>query len=93
MTIQEIEEKANKIRTYRWLEKIKQDYLDMIARIEREGEYFIVRGIVFSARGDTEKFDINPHRSINSRFISEGLMGAVRKLDEEISQLKEDIEK
>ena len=93
MTIQEIEEKANKIRAYRWLEKIKQDYLDIIDRIEREGDYFIVRGIVFSARGDIENFDINSHRSIDSRFIHDGLMEAVQKLDEEISQLKEDIEK
>ena len=93
MTIGQIEKKYDRIRTLRWLEGIRDGYVKAIARIDKEGEHFTITGIGFRAHSEVEVIDINPHRSIHPNFLRNGLAHAVNELNEEIEQLKNEIEK
>lgn len=92
MTIEEIEKKHNQVGKLRWLEDIMQNYKQVVARIDREKEFFIISEILFMARGDEEKMHINCHWSIDARFIRDGLVEAIDNLAVEIEELKKEIE-
>ena len=93
MKIAQIEKKAEQIRTLRWLEKIQEDYRILFDRIEREKEYFIVQALHFTARGDGEVVNFNPHRTIPYTYIRDGLWEVIVTLNKEIAELVAEIEK
>ena len=93
MTIAQIEEKHDLIRTLKWLERIRGDYAKAIERIDKEGEHFTITGIGFESHNEGEVIHINPHRTINPRYIRNALSLAVKGLNEEIKQLKKEIER
>ena len=81
-----IDELENLIRHYRWLESIAKDYEGILEIIDREKDYFTIRGFSYSARGDARKFALNCHRTIPYTYIRDGIQSA---LDGIISELKE----
>lgn len=89
MKYDEIEQK---VQSYRWLEGIAKKYREMIDRIHAEKEYFRVEKIAYTARGDMQYLDLNCRRTIPYQYILEGLKAALICIDEEINQLKEELE-
>jgi hypothetical protein len=86
------EEIENKVQSYRWLEGIAEEYRAMIDRINAEQEYFRVEKIAYTARGDMQYLDLNCHRTIPGHYIADGLKEALIGIDEEIKQLKAELE-
>lgn len=86
------DEIKQKVESYRWLESIAKEYRAMIDLIQREQEYFRVEKIAYTARGDMQYFDLNCHRTIPGRYIADGLKAALIGIDEELKQLKEELE-
>ena len=93
MNIAEIEQKAQQVSTYHWLEGIAETYRKAICRIDAEKEFFVVTGIKFECRNDGEVLNINPHRTIPYQAIREGLAIALASIKTEMAELKEKIEK
>ena len=89
MKYDEIEQK---VQSYRWLESIAKEYREMIDLINREKEHFKVEKIAYTARGDMQYLDLNCHRTIPWHYIADGLKEALTGIDEEIKQLKAELE-
>ena len=81
-----IDELENLIRHCRWLKSIAKDYENILEIIDREKDYFTIRGFSYSARGSVREFALNCHRSIPYTYIRDGIQSA---LDGIISELKE----
>lgn len=96
MTIKELEQKNELLQKLRWLEQIRFHYGQMLERIRcntKDGKcFFTIEGIHFSACGDGETFNLNPHRTIDPRHIADGLDEAIKALDAEIATLTATIE-
>ena len=86
------DEIERKVQSYRWLEGIAKDYRSMIDRINSEKDYFKVEKIWYTARGDMQHLDLNCHRTIPGHYIADGLKEALIGIDEEIKQLKAELE-
>ena len=86
------DEIEKKVQSYRWLDGIAKDYREMIDRIQREQDYFRVEKIAYTARGDMQYLDLNCHRTIPWQYIADGLKEALTGIDEELKQLKAELE-
>ena len=86
------DEIEKKVQSYRWLEEIAKDYLAMIKRINAEQDYFRVAKIAYMARCDMQYLDLNCHRTIPGHYIADGLKEALTGIDEELKQLKAELE-
>ena len=86
------DEIEKKVQSYRWLESIAKEYRAMIDHINSEQDYFKVKKIAYTARGDMRYLDMNCHRTIPYHYIAEGLQEALAGIDEEIKQLKAELE-
>ena len=91
MTIEQIIEKNNQIKTLKWLEYIAQSYEDAVALIEKYPA-FTVTAIGYTCRGDGEVLNINPHRSLDNRIIAHALKEAAERVRIEANDLKAKIE-
>lgn len=92
MTIQEITVKYSLVTRLNWLKRIKDEYESILSTIKNERKYFTITGISYTACGDEQVVDINPHFSIDTRFVHDGLVDAIKKLEEEIKRIKKEIE-
>ena len=81
-----IETLERKFERYKWLNGIAKMYQEHIELIEREKDYYTVYQISFSARGETTNFLLNPHRSINPKYILAGLRDALKRVNIEIAE-------
>ena len=86
------DEIEKKVQSYRWLEEISKNYRAMINRINAELDYFRVEKIAYTARGDMRYFDLNCHRTIPAHYIADGLKETLTSIDEELKQLKAELE-
>ena len=86
------DEIEKKVQSYRWLEGIAKEYRAMIDRINAEKDYFRVEKIAYTARGDMQYLDLNCHRTIPGHYIADGLKEALIGIDEELKQLKAELE-
>jgi DNA-binding MarR family transcriptional regulator len=86
------DEIEKKVQSYRWLEGIAKEYREMIDRIHSEQDYFRVEKIAYTARGDMKYLDLNCLRTIPVRYIADGLKEALTGIDEELRQLKAELE-
>lgn len=86
------DEIKQKVQSYRWLQSIAKEYREMIDRIHSEHDYFRVEKIAYTARCDMQYLDLNCHRTIPAHYIADGLKAALIGIDEEIKQLKAELE-
>ena len=86
------EQQQQKQRAIDLLESIAKEYEEMIDRINAEQNYFTVEKIAYSARGDTRYLNLNCHRTIPGHYIADGLKEALTGIDEELKQLKAELE-
>ena len=81
-----------KIRHYRWLQGIADNYESMLKLIDREKDYFIIYGLTYAARGDTTNFQVNPHRTIPYKYIYDGLKAELEAINAEIAECEKELQ-
>ena len=70
------------------MESIERLYSGYLNRMDKEKENFVIQSIGFTARGDGEKMQINPHFPIPYNYIYVGLNAARITLIDEIKELR-----
>lgn len=85
------DELEQKVRHYRWLQGIADNYENMLKLIDREKDYFTIYGLTYAARGDTNNFQVNPHRTIPYKFIYDGLKVALETINTEIAECEKEL--
>lgn len=80
-----------KIRHYRWLKEIADNYDSMLKLIDREKDSFTIYGLIYAARGDTRSFQVNPHRTIPYKFIYDGLKAELEIINAEIAECEKEL--
>ena len=60
--------------------------------VAREGDHFRLCSFSYSARGDEQKFEVNPHRTIPFTFIRDGLKEALARISEEMAQIEKELQ-
>ena len=81
-------EYIEQIRKLEWMESVERLYSEYLNRMDKEKENFVIQSIGFTARGDGEKMQINPHFPIPYNYICAGLNAARVALNDEIKELR-----
>jgi hypothetical protein len=86
------EELKYKVETYEIMKAVAADYRKAIELINYEKEYFLVDDIVYRARGDSRKLNLNSYYApIPYTVIRDGLQSALEKLDAEMSEMEKEL--
>ena len=86
------EELKHKVETYEMMKAVAKDYRKAIEMIDYEKDYFQVHDIIYSARGDNRKLNLNSYYApIPYTVIRDGLQAALDKLDEEMSEIEKEL--
>jgi len=86
------EELKHKMETYEIMKQVADEYRAAIELIDYEKEYFKVDSITYRARGDSRQLSLNPYYApIPYTVIRDGLQAARIKLDEEMSEMEEEL--
>lgn len=85
------EELQTKVNYYKWLKSIANNYHYMIRLIESEKDFFTIYSFSYAARGDVMPFNVNPHRTIPSSYIKQGLEDAVMGIEQEMKELETEL--
>ena len=84
------QEYLDKLRHLEWLRGIAKDYRKHFDLIEREGDYFCVYGIQFSARSEPRMMSVNPNH-FPRECIKEGLEVSLGVINAEIEELENEL--
>ena len=74
-----------------WLKDIHTRYVEILEKFKHENA--VIDFIHFRTNVDSEDLRLNPHRSIDNRFIIEALEDVLAKLKAEIITTQDTIEK
>ena len=86
------EELKHKVETYEMMKAVAKDYRKAIELIDYEKDYFQVHDIIYSARGDSRKLNLNSYYApIPYTVIRDGLQATLDKLDEEMSEMEKEL--
>ena len=86
------EELKHKVETYEMMKAVANDYRNFIELIDRERDYFRVEEIIYSARGDNRKLNLNSYYApIPYTVIRDGLQSALEKLEAEMSEMEKEL--
>ena len=82
------EELKHKVETYEMMKAVANDYRKAIELIDYEKDYFQVDDIIYRARGDSRKLNLNSYYApIPYTVISDGLHSAFDKLEVEMKEM------
>ena len=86
------EELKHKVETYEMMKAVAKDYRKAIEMIDYEKDYFQVHDIIYSARGDNRKLNLNSYYApIPYTVIRDGLQAALEKLEAEMSEMEKEL--
>lgn len=86
------EELKHKVETYEMMKAVAKDYRKAIELIDYEKDYFQVHDIIYSARGDNRKLNLNSYYApIPYTVIRDGLQAALDKLEAEMSEMEKEL--
>lgn len=86
------EELKHKVETYEMMKAVAKDYRKAIEMIDYEKDYFQVHDIIYSARGDNRKLNLNSYYApIPYTVIRDGLQSALDKLEAEMSEMEKEL--
>lgn len=85
------EEYLRKLHHLEWLKSIEKEYRNHSAQIKKESSTVTIQSISYTTRGDAVRISINPHRPIPARYIYGGLVDALDRLVEEITELEKEL--
>ena len=85
------EEFKHKVETYEMMKTVANDYRHYIELIDYEKEHFQVDDIIFRARGDSRKLNLNSYYApIPYTVIRDGLQSALDKLEAAMSKMEKE---
>ena len=86
------DELKDKVETYEKMMLVADEYRKAIQLIDCEKEYFKVDSITYHARGDSRQLPINPYYApIPHTVIRDGLQAALTKLEDEMSEMEDEL--
>ena len=86
------EELRHKVETYEIMKEVAKDYRRAIDLIDYEKDYFLVDDIIYRARGDSRKLNLNSYYApIPYTVIRDGLQSALDKLEEEMREMEKEL--
>lgn len=86
------EELKHKVETYEMMMAVAKDYRKAIEMIDYEKDYFQVHDIIYSARGDNRKLNLNSYYApIPYTVIRDGLQSALDKLEAEMREMEKEL--
>ena len=86
------EELKHKVETYEMMKAVAADYRKAIGLIDYEKEHFLVDDIIYSARGDSRKLNLNSYYApIPYTVIRDGLQSALDKLEAEMREMEKEL--
>ena len=86
------EELKHKVETYEMMKAVATDYRKAIELINYEKGHFHVHDIIYSARGDSRKLNLNSYYApIPYTVIRDGLQSALEKLEAEMREMEKDL--
>ena len=86
------EELKHKVETYETMKAVTADYRKVIGLIDYEKDYFLVDDIIYRARGDSRKMNLNSYYApIPYTVIRDGLQAALTKLEGEMSEMEKEL--
>ena len=86
------EELKHKVETYEMMKAVAKDYRKAIEMIDYEKDYFQVHDIIYSARGDNRKLNLNSYYApIPYTVIRDGLQAALEKLEADMSEMEKEL--
>lgn len=86
------EELKHKVGTYEMIKAVANDYRKAIELIDCEKDYFQVDDIIYTARGDSRKLNLNPNYApIPYTVIRDGLQSALDKLEAEMREMEKEL--
>ncbi len=86
------EELKHKVETYEMMKAVAKDYRKAIEMIDYEKNYFQVHDIIYSARGDSRKLNLNSYYApIPYTVIRDGLQAALDNLEAEMSEMEKEL--
>lgn len=87
-------ELSDKIRTYRWLKELAEDYDRQLNRLKKEGDAVKVDYVCFTCRSDRiEQIKFNCHRTISPVPFIKAIRECLNDVRKEMGALREEIEK
>ena len=85
-------ELTHKVETYEMMKAVAADYRKAIELIVYEKEYFLVDDIIYRARGDSRKLNLNSYYApIPYTVIRDGLQSALDKLEAEMIEMEKEL--
>ena len=82
----------HKVETYEMMKAVANDYRKAIELIDYEKDYFRVEEIIYSARSDSRKLNLNSYYApIPYTVIRDGLQSALEKLEAEMSEMEKEL--
>lgn len=86
------EELKYKVETYEMMKAVAADYRKAIELIDYEKDYFQVDDIIYKARGDIRKLNLNSYYApIPYTVIRDGLKSALDKLEREMIKMEKEL--
>ena len=86
------EELRHKVETYEIMKEVAKDYRRAIDLIDYEKDYFLVDDIIYRARGDSRKLNLNSYYApIPYTVIMDGLQAALDKLEAEMTEMEKEL--
>lgn len=81
-----------KVETYEIMKAVVNDYRKAIELIDYEKDHFKVDEIIYRARGDSRKLNLNSYYApIPYTVIRDGLQAALDKLEAEMSEMEKEL--
>lgn len=86
------EELKHKVETYETMKAVANDYRKAIELIDYEKDYFQVDDIIYRARGDSRKLNLNScYAPIPYTVIRDGLQSALDKLEADMREMEKEL--
>lgn len=86
------EELKQKVETYEIMKGVACDYRKAIELIDHEKDYFKVDDIIYRARGDSRKLNLNSYYApIPYTVIRDGLQSALDKLEAKMREMEKEL--
>ena len=85
------EEYIQKVRHLQWLKDIEKEYRTHAERLRKNNFDITIQSVNYTIKGGLYHLDLNPHRSMEARYIYGGLTDALDRITKEIEDLQKEL--
>ena len=85
------EEYLQKLRHLQWLKEIEKDYQGHAEILRKNNFDITIQSVNYTIKGGLYHLNLNPHRSMEPRYIYGGLSDALDRIRKEIEDLQKEL--